>query len=38
MKKNKVFVLGMLAALLAFGLVLAGCDNDTSESTAEKLW
>jgi hypothetical protein len=30
MKKNKVFVLGMLAALLAFGLVLPGCDNTTN--------
>jgi uncharacterized protein YjdB len=27
MKKNKLFSLGMLAALLAFGLVPAGCDN-----------
>ncbi|MHB9293156.1 hypothetical protein Holit_02276 [Hollandina sp. SP2] len=27
MKKNMVFVLRMLAALLAFGLVLAGCDS-----------
>ncbi|MDR2053035.1 MAG: hypothetical protein LBP80_06450 [Treponema sp.] len=36
MKKNKLFLLGMLAALLAFGLVLAGCENDPSDSTAEK--
>ncbi|MDR2053761.1 MAG: hypothetical protein LBP80_10130 [Treponema sp.] len=36
MKKNKLFLLGMLAALLAFGLVLAGCENDSSDSTAEK--
>ncbi|MDR2053442.1 MAG: InlB B-repeat-containing protein [Treponema sp.] len=27
MKKNKLFLLGMLAALLTFNLVLAGCDN-----------
>jgi uncharacterized protein YjdB len=27
MKKSKLFSLGMLAALLAFGLVPAGCDN-----------
>jgi hypothetical protein len=36
MKKNKVFVLGMLAALLAFGLVLAGCENDSSDNTDPK--
>jgi hypothetical protein len=30
MKKGKFFVMGMLAVLLALGLVLAGCDNGTS--------
>jgi hypothetical protein len=27
MNKNKFFLIGLLAALLSFGLVLAGCDN-----------
>ena len=30
MKKNRFFVLGMLAVLLTFGLVLAGCDNGST--------
>jgi hypothetical protein len=29
MKHNKVLLMGMLAVLLAFGLVLAGCDTGT---------
>jgi hypothetical protein len=29
MKKNKSFMMGTLAVMLAFGLVLAGCDNGT---------
>ncbi|MDR1177069.1 MAG: hypothetical protein LBK83_16540 [Treponema sp.] len=32
MKKGKVFVLGMLAAALTFGLLLAGCDIGGGES------
>ena len=32
MKKNRFFVLGMLAVLLTFGLVLAGCDNGSTGS------
>ncbi|AEF81590.1 hypothetical protein [Leadbettera azotonutricia] len=31
MKKNRFFILGMLAAALAFGLVLAGCSDGSSE-------
>jgi hypothetical protein len=31
MKNNRFFILGMLAVLLTFGLVLAGCDNDTTD-------
>jgi hypothetical protein len=36
MKKNAFFMLGMSAALLTFGLILAGCDNGTSENTDPK--
>jgi hypothetical protein len=31
MKKNKLFTMGALAVMLAFGLVLAGCDTGTGE-------
>jgi hypothetical protein len=30
MKKSRIFLLGMLAVLLTFGLVPAGCDNGTT--------
>jgi hypothetical protein len=31
MKKNKLFIMGMLAVMLAFGLVLAGCKTDSDD-------
>jgi hypothetical protein len=31
MKKNSIFMTGMLALLLAFGLVLAGCPTDSDD-------
>ncbi|WP_041611178.1 hypothetical protein [Treponema primitia] len=31
--KNKFIVMGMLAALLTFGLVLSGCGDDGSNKT-----
>jgi hypothetical protein len=30
--KNRVFFMGMLAAMLVFGLILAGCDNGSTDS------
>jgi hypothetical protein len=32
MKKNKMFLLGILAVLLTFALALAGCDNGSTDS------
>jgi hypothetical protein len=35
MKKNRIFILGMLAVLLTFGLTVTGCDNvNNTEETA----
>ncbi|AEF80107.1 hypothetical protein [Leadbettera azotonutricia] len=30
MKKNKLFLLGMLGMVLTFGLMFVGCDNDST--------
>jgi hypothetical protein len=35
MKKNTVFVLGMLVLMLAMGIVLVACPNDTTTTPDE---
>jgi hypothetical protein len=37
MRKNSVFMAGMLAVLLTFGLVLAGCPTDDDGETGESI-
>jgi hypothetical protein len=35
MKRNKILVVGLIALLMAGGLVLAGCDNDLVKCSRE---
>jgi hypothetical protein len=38
MKKRQLFVTGILALALVFGLVLAGCDNGSTDSDSDPVW